>query len=102
MQFQEADMFVIRNVFKCKPGQAKSVIEKFRKALPMMQEAAKSRILVDEVASFWTVVIETETEDLAGFEKLLKERGQRQDVQDAMSGYMDFIDSGYREIFRVV
>jgi len=95
-------MFVIRNVFKCKPGQAKNVIEKFQKALPMMQEAAKNRILVDEVASFWTVVIETETEDLAAFEKLLKERGQRQDVQDAMSGYMDFIDSGHREIFRVV
>jgi len=94
-------MFVIRNVFKCKPGKAKNVIEKFRAALPMMQEIANHRVLVDEVASFWTVVIETETEDLAAFEKLLRERGQRQDVQDAMAGYMDFVDSGYREIFRV-
>jgi hypothetical protein len=94
-------MFVIRNVFKCKPGKTKNVIEKFRAAMPMMQEIATHRILVDEVASFWTVVIETETEDLAAFEKLLRERGQRQDVQDAMAGYMDLVDSGYREIFRV-
>ncbi len=95
-------MFVIRNVFRCKPGQAKNVIEKFKAAMPMMKDVARHRILVDEVASFWTVVIETETEDLAAFEKLLKERGQQKDVQDAMSGYMDSVDSGYREIFRVV
>ena len=25
-------MFVIRNVFKCKPGQAKNIIEKFKAA----------------------------------------------------------------------
>jgi hypothetical protein len=95
-------MFVIRNVFRCKPGQAKTVIEKFQKAMPIMQEVARHRILVDEVASFWTVVIETETEDLAAFEKLLQDRGGRKDVQDAMSGYMDSVESGYREIFRIV
>jgi hypothetical protein len=95
-------MFVIRNVFRCKPGHAKTVIEKFQKAMPIMQEIASHRILVDEVASFWTVVIETETEDLAAFEKLLQDRGGRKDVQDAMSGYMDSVESGYREIFRIV
>jgi hypothetical protein len=94
-------MFVIRNVFKCKPGHAKNVVEKFKAALPMMQEVANHRILVDEVASFWTVVIETEVEDIAQFEKILKERGGRQDVQDAMAGYMDHVDSGHREIFRI-
>jgi hypothetical protein len=95
-------MFVIRNVFRCKPGQARNVIDKFKAALPIMQEIAAHRILVDEVASFWTVVIETETEDMATFEKALHERGQRKEVQEAMSGYMDLVDSGYREIFRVV
>jgi hypothetical protein len=95
-------MFVIRNVFRCKPGQAKNVIDKFKAAMPIMSEIAKSRILVDQVASFWTVVIETETEDLSSFERLQQERGQRQEVQEAMSGYMDLVDSGYREIFRVV
>jgi anthranilate phosphoribosyltransferase len=95
-------MFVIRNVFRCKPGQSKALIEKFKKAMPLMQEIAQQKIMVDEVASFWTVVIETETEDLAGFEKLLRERSQRQDIIDAMSGYMDLVESGYREIYRVV
>ena len=69
--------------------------------MPLM-EGVKQRVLVDEVATFWTVVIETETEDLASFEKLLRERGSRQDVKDAMAGYMDHVQEGYREVFRVV
>ena len=93
-------MFVIRNVFRCRPGQSRALIEKFQKAMPLM-EGIKQRVLVDEVATFWTVVIETETEDLAAFEKLLRERGSRQDVMDAMAGYMDLVESGYREIYRI-
>ena len=95
-------MFVIRNVFRCKPGQAKSVIEKFKAVQPLMQDIAKHTIMVDEVASFWTVVVQVETEDLATFQRLLHERGSDTRIQDAMSGYMDFVESGYREIFRVV
>ena len=93
-------MFVIRNVFRCRPGQSRALIEKFQKAMPLM-DGIKQRLLVDEVATFWTVVIETETEDLAAFEKLLRERGSRQDVMDAMAGYMDLVESGYREIYRI-
>ena len=95
-------MFVIRNVFRCKPGQAKNVIEKFKAVQPIMQEIASHKIMVDEVAGFWTVVVEVETEDLATFQKMLHERGSDSRIQDAMSGYLDFVESGYREIFRVV
>ena len=95
-------MFVIRNVFRCKPGQAKNVIDKFKAVQPLMQDFAKHTIMVDEVASFWTVVVQVETEDLATFQKMLHERGSDTRIQDAMSGYMDFVESGYREIFRVV
>jgi hypothetical protein len=95
-------MFVIRNVFKCKPGQAKHVIEKFKKAHELMAAAGfKERILVDEIAHFWTVVVEVEVEDLAGFDKSMHEYGSRADIQQAMDGYLDLVDGGYREIFRV-
>lgn len=94
-------MFVIRNVFKCKPGQAKNLIDKFKVALPLM-EGMNQRVLVDEVAGFWTVVVELQVEDLGSFEQMLKERGGRKDVQDAMAGYMDHVHEGYREIYRVV
>ena len=93
-------MFLIRNVFKCKPGQAKNLVERFQKSMALM-EYTKHRILVDHVANFWTVVLEIETEDLTAYEKQLSDYGSRTDVQEAMSGYMDSVESGYREIFRI-
>lgn len=94
-------MFVIRNVFKCKPGQAKNVIERLQNSMALMKET-NQRILVDHVANFWTVVLEIETESLAEFEQQFQEYGQREDVQKAMSGYLDSVESGYREVFRIV
>ena len=70
-----------------------------------MKEAGAAydeRILVDEVATFWTVVIETTVEDMASFATMMQEFGSRSDVQEAMAGYMDMVDGGYREIFRIV
>lgn len=94
-------MFVIRNVFKCKPGQAKNVIERFQKSMSLM-ENTNQRILVDHIADFWTVVLEIEVESLAGFEQQFREYGERADVQEAMSGYLDSVESGRREVFRIV
>lgn len=67
-----------------------------------LMEGVKYRILVDYVATFWTVVLEIETEDVSGYEKQLSDYGSRADVQQAMSGYLDFVESGHREIFRIV
>ncbi|HVQ56540.1 MAG TPA: hypothetical protein VMS29_07275 [Pyrinomonadaceae bacterium] len=95
-------MYVIRNVFKCKPGKAKDVIEKFKAAHALLADVEMDdRILVDEVAGFWTVVVEVSVDDLGVFETAMKERGSREDIQKAMAGYMDLVDSGYREVFRV-
>lgn len=96
-------MYVIRNVFRCKPGKSKALIEMFKAAHGLMKQdiALDDRILVDEVAGFWTVVVEVNVESISDFEERMKERGSRADVQRAMAGYMDLVDSGYREVFCV-
>lgn len=97
-------MIVIRDVFRCKPGQAKVLIEQFKKAMPLMmgeEGAGKYRILVDAVSTYWTVVIESEAESLADFEKRMSEMQPSEEAQKAMEGYMNNVDGGYREIFRV-
>jgi len=96
-------MFVIRNVFRCKPGQAKAVSEKFKAAHEHLTDlVSDSRVMVDEVGHFWTVVVEVTVDDLGAFTKAMQERGGREEVQKAMAGYMDMVERGYREIFRVV
>ena len=96
-------MYVIRNVFKCKPGKAKAVSEKFKAAHALMGDMGfETRVLVDEVADFWTLVVEVSVDDLAKFGQAMQERAGRGDIQEAMAGYMDMVESGYREIFRVM
>lgn len=98
-------MIVIRDVFRCKPGKAKTLIEQFKTAMPLMMKDAEQtgnyRILVDAVSTYWTVVIESEAENLTEFEKRMSEMQPSEEAQKAMEGYMDNVDSGYREIFRI-
>jgi hypothetical protein len=95
-------MYLVRDVFKCKPGQAKSLAERFKKSMTLLEGESNFRILVDYVATYWTVVLESEIEDLGEFERHMREWGERADVQEVMSGYMDSVQGGHREIFRIV
>jgi tRNA-dihydrouridine synthase len=98
-------MYIVRDVFRCKPGHAKSVAEKFKKGFELMKKTkggGSARVLVDYVTSYWTVVMEIEVESLAEFEKQMTEYSASQEFRDLMKGYMDEVDGGHREIFKVV
>ena len=97
-------MYVIRDVFRCKPGKAKAVADKFQKTIISMKELDgfhNPRILVDVVAGYWTVVLESDVDSLEKFEKHMATFTSRPDVREALAGYMDMVDSGYREIYRI-
>ena len=97
-------MLIIREVFRCKPGKAGALIDKF-KAMNALSEGRgqkSSRILVDAVSTYWTVITEFEVESLTAFEKEMAEYANDQEMRDAMAGYMDLVDGGHREIFRLV
>ncbi len=97
-------MYVVRDVFRCKPGHSKSVAERFTKTVPMMKKMkgfVSARVLVDLVADYWTVVLETEVESLAEFERQMKDYSSSRELQNAMKGYMEDVEGGHREVFRV-
>lgn len=98
-------MYLIRDVFRCKPGMAKLLVEKLRATIPSTESGdgfRNSRILVDYVATYWTVVWEGEIESLAQFDHHMANYGKRPEVQEAMSGYLELVEGGHREIFRIV
>ncbi len=98
-------MYLIRDIFQCKPGKAKQLAEKLRATFASTEEHdgfRNSRILVDVVARYWTVVWEAEIESLEQFERHMAGYGARPEVQEAMAGYLDLVDGGHREIFRIV
>ena len=98
-------MYLVRDVFNCKPGKANELIERFKKSMALLGEAGGAgsiRFLVDYIATYWTVVLEAEVNDLGEFEKHMQEWRSRDDVRGIMEGYMDLVEGGHREIFRIV
>ena len=98
-------MYVVRDIFRCKPGRGRELIEKFKRTIPSTEREdgfRNSRILVDVVADYWTVVFEAEFERLEQFEHHMNGYGSRPEVRAAMEGYMDLVDGGRREILKVV
>lgn len=59
-------------------------------------------MLTDLVGPFNTVVMETEIESLAAFEKRMEEYRNDERLRGKMAGYADLYTEGRREIFQVV
>lgn len=98
-------MYLIRDVFRCKPGQSRAVAEKFKATIPFVEEHdgfRNSRVLVDYVADYWTVVLEAEVEDLGQFDHHMASYSTHPGVREAMTGYLDLVQGGHREIFRIL
>ena len=91
-------MLVIRNVFQCKPGQAKALIASMKEMFANNPAMPKARFMTDISAAFWTVVLEIETESLADWDK---QNAAAADARKGSQNYMDFVTGGYREIFKV-
>ncbi len=97
-------MFLVRNIFYAKPGSGKALIKIFKEAAPYIEEGGnvkKSRILVDAVAHFWTIVIEHEVEDINSYLDMSKKISHGEKVGEIMKGYTDLITGGKREIFKI-
>jgi len=96
-------MYVIRDVFQTKPGQAKALVNIFKNAATFMQSMGvkQTRILTDTVSSYWTVVLEIEVDTMEEYFQQLEGRKSNKEMADAMKGYMDLVTGGHREIFKV-
>ena len=95
-------MYLVRNVFNCKPGKAKELVAKFKVAEKyfLKEGIIRSRVMTDIVSGFWTVVTEFEVPNLATWDKM-SGTTSNPEVRDAMKDYMTLVDGGYREIFKI-
>ncbi len=96
-------MILIREVFTTKPGKAGELVKKFKQVIPFMEKEGlkNTKIMTDLVAKYWTVVIESETEDFARFEKEVRGFTSKPEVKEIMKDYMSLVESGYREVFKI-
>ena len=97
-------MFLVRNVFHAKPGKAKVLVEIFKHASAHLEAGGivkKTRILTDSVSTFWTVILESEVEDLNSYMNMAKTLSSNKEFGEAMKGYIELVNGGYREVFQI-
>jgi hypothetical protein len=100
-------MLLIREVFYCKPGKVRKLVEKFHEMAKLDPGGTgKMRILTDLSADrYWTLVAEMEVESLDAFEKMMAGMGQSSEDQkkfeSIMKDYHELVDSGRREIYKI-
>ena len=97
-------MYLIREVFQAKPGRAKDLVKMFKQAAPHFEKMGggkNMKVLTDIVSTYWTVVVESETDDIGGFFTNLRSATMSNELKEIMKGYMDCVEGGRREIFMV-
>ena len=97
-------MYLIREVFQARPGKAKDLVKMFKMAAPHFEKMGggkNMKVLTDIVSTYWTVVIESETDDIGGFFTNLRGTSMSEELRDIMKGYMDCVEGGKREIFMI-
>ena len=97
-------MLLIREVFFCKPGKVRPMVEKF-KAMSALTERlgmGKARVMTDVSAErYWTIVSEWEVNTLKDFEEMMSNTSQAKEFEQIMKDYHDLVESGRREIYKI-
>jgi hypothetical protein len=95
-------MIVVREVFIAKPGMASKLATMFK--AEMSKEMGKDvKVLTDMTGSFNKVVIESEYENIAAFDREMQEymKQAKPATDPSKPNYQEMYTHGKREIFRV-
>ncbi len=95
-------MYLIREVFQAKPGKAKDLVKMFKQAIPHFEKEqgmGSIKVMTDITGNYWTVVVESETNDIGNFITNLRSATMSDEVKEIMKGYMDCVAGGHREMY---
>jgi len=101
-------MLLVREVFHCKPGKVRPLVEKFLAMNKLSAKAGmpKMRVMTDICAEqYWTLVAEMEVASMADFEKMMQGTGgdaeAMKEMEKLMKDYHELVESGRREVYKI-
>ena len=99
-------MYLVREIFRCKPGKVRPLIEKFKAMAKLMEkhgEPWKFRLLTDVSGeNYWTLIAESETESIDKFLKMDPPNAEAaKEFEAIMKDYHELVDHGRREIYKI-
>lgn len=97
-------MIQVREVFRVRFGRAREAIDLAHEGVAIEEKygGKGSRILADVTGDHYTLVMESEFENLAAFEEGLQRTLRSPEFREWYPRFAALIDSGRREIFRIV
>ena len=93
-------MLVIRNCFIAKPGNASKLAAQLKDAASVAN-ISSYRVLTDLTGEFNRVIMESEVENVSGFDARMKDYATNAAFREKMKGYTDLWTTGSREILQV-
>jgi len=93
-------VFLVRNCFVAKPGQA-SKLATLMKEMASAVPIANHRVMTDVMGEFNRVVFEYQVESLAAVDAMMQEYASNPIFKEKMKGYTDLWQSGYRELLKI-
>ncbi len=99
-------MIIVHDTFICKPGNASKLAKLFKEWAGIQDKRFNSRVLTDMTGQWHRVIMVSEFESLADYEKKTKEEMENQTPEEKklMESFKDMNEmyvSGSREIFKV-
>jgi hypothetical protein len=97
-------MLLIRDIFYCKPGKVRPMVDKFLSMGKLGQKKGmgKFRVLTDVSAErYWTVVSEMEVPSMDAFIAMGQNSDEMKEFEEIMKDYHDLVDYGRREVYKI-
>ena len=97
-------MYIVRDIFNLKYGHfrpVKALMEEARKN-GMMPDAKNNRMLSDFTGGAYRLIMESGYDSLSDFEKEMSKDMSKPDWQEWYKKFTEHVDSGYREILKVI
>jgi hypothetical protein len=105
MNFQEANMILVRNVFRLKFGKSREAVAMMKDGITIQKKLAPGispRLLTDLSGDFYTLVLELTVPSLATLEATQTQIMSDKDWQAHYQKFVPLVESGYREIYTIV
>ena len=101
-------MMLIREVFYCKPGKVRAMVDKFLAMNDINKSAGMPpmRVMTDFSGErYWTIVAEFEVQSVQELEDMMSGKGMNDEMMKKMDvimkDYHDLVDHGRREIYKI-
>lgn len=97
-------MLVVRDIFNIKFGRMREALQLWQegKQHVMGNTAAPPRIMTDLTGDYYTLVLESQFNSLADYEKAMQSELSKPDWRNWYQKFTPLVESGRREMFNVV